>query len=36
MPALHEVQIEYSDGWSHPDSDTLIWEREQGQGYCTA
>jgi superfamily II DNA or RNA helicase len=30
MPALHEVQIEYIDGWSHPDSDTLIWEREQG------
>ena len=30
MPALHEVQVEYIDGWSHPDSDSLIWEREQG------
>ncbi len=30
LPALHEVQVEYIDGWSHPDSDTLIWEREHG------
>lgn len=30
MPALHEVLVEYIDGWSHPDSDSLIWEREQG------
>jgi ERCC4-related helicase len=30
MPATHEVQVEYIDGWSHPDSDYLIWELERG------
>src|SRR6266704_5687333 len=30
MPATHEVQVEYIDGWSHPESDYLIWELERG------
>src|SRR5258708_3433533 len=30
MPATHEVQVDYIDGWSHPDSDYLIWELERG------
>lgn len=30
MAALHTVQVEYIDGWSHPISDSLIWERERG------
>jgi hypothetical protein len=28
LSALHEVQVEYIDGWSHPKSDFLIWELE--------
>jgi len=30
MAAIHEVQVEYIDGWPHPDSDYLIWELERG------
>src|SRR5260370_3546387 len=30
MAATHEVQVEYIDGWPHPDSDYLIWELERG------
>lgn len=30
MQALHEVQVDYIDGWSHPESDFLIWELERG------
>lgn len=30
MAATHEVQVEYIDGWSHPESDYLIWELERG------
>jgi len=30
LPALHEVQVDYIDNWSHPDSDYLIWELERG------
>src|SRR5260370_16239829 len=30
MPTTHEVQVEYIDGWSHPESDYLIWELERG------
>src|SRR6266571_7075313 len=30
MPATHEVQLEYIDGWSHPESDYLIWDLERG------
>ena len=30
MAATHEVQVDYIDGWSHPDSDYLIWELEPG------
>ncbi len=30
LSALHEVQVEYIDGWSHPESDFLIWELERG------
>src|SRR5260370_16373688 len=30
MAATHEVQVEYIDGWTHPDSDYLIWELERG------
>src|SRR6266851_7767807 len=30
MAATHEVQVEYIDGWSHPESDFLIWELERG------
>ncbi len=29
LSALHEVQVDYIDNWSHPDSDTLIWELER-------
>ncbi|GLV59816.1 helicase SNF2 family protein [Dictyobacter sp. S3.2.2.5] len=25
---LHEVQVDYLDNWSYPDSDTVIWELE--------
>ncbi|HOC94203.1 MAG TPA: DISARM system SNF2-like helicase DrmD [bacterium] len=25
---LHFVDVEYIDGWSHPESDGVIWERE--------
>ncbi len=30
MATLHTVLVEYIDGWSHPSSDFLIWERERG------
>jgi len=30
LPALHEVQVDYIDNWSHPDSDYVIWELERG------
>jgi Superfamily II DNA/RNA helicases, SNF2 family len=30
MPTLHEVQVDYIDNWSHPDTDTVIWEMERG------
>ena len=30
MAATHEVQVEYIDGWPHPNSDYLIWELERG------
>jgi SNF2 family DNA or RNA helicase len=30
LPALHEVQVDYIDNWSHPDTDALIWELEHG------
>lgn len=30
MAAAHSIQIEYLDGWSHPEVDQVIWEREVG------
>src|SRR5579884_3794800 len=30
MAALHEVLVDYNDGWPHPESDCIIWERERG------
>jgi hypothetical protein len=30
MPATHEVQVEYIDGWSYLENDYLIWELERG------
>ncbi len=30
MAALHEVLVDYIDGWPHPESDCIIWERERG------
>jgi SNF2 family DNA or RNA helicase len=28
--AAHAVQVDYLDGWSHPEADQVIWEREVG------
>jgi len=28
--ALHSVEVEYLDGWAHPESEELIWEIESG------
>jgi hypothetical protein len=30
MGAAHAVQVDYLDGWSYPDADQVIWEREVG------
>lgn len=27
---LHSVEVEYLDGWAHPESEELIWEIESG------
>jgi hypothetical protein len=32
VEGLHEVQIEYIDGWSYPASDFVIWEVEREHG----
>ena len=28
MEIFHAVEVQYIDGWMHPEKDTLIWERE--------
>lgn len=28
MEVFHAVEVQYIDGWMHPEKDTLIWERE--------
>jgi ERCC4-related helicase len=32
VEGLHEVQVEYIDGWSYPANDFVIWEVEQEHG----